>query len=84
MPVLVTISRPVAIRKKICRSLPSSVVAPRSPRGREKIRREVVVVVLNKRQFGKHNFSRLVMVIIRILQPFLCFFLSLGFKNLFF
>ena len=90
-------SNNIKIRKKIC-SLPSSMVAPRTPRGREKItavvkrlfRRENTRSPENTFNFAGgrggevrssllflislQNFSRLAMVIFRILQPFLCFF----------
>ena len=43
------------------------------------------VDVLVPKHFMEYTyFSRLVKVIIRILEPFLCFFLSLGFIYLFF
>lgn len=50
VPVLVAISRPVAIRKKICRSLPSPMVATRSPRGGEKISRCLVTFSARKKR----------------------------------
>ena len=68
------------------------MVAPRSPRGREKITAVVRWLCRRENTFNfaggrggegrlsllflkrLHNFSRLAMVIIRILQPFLCFF----------